>query len=128
MVRKAVFLDCITLPLEDATCAHAFFSTLVMFPNFEQQTLELVSFGSLVNEKVFALNSISKNRNSLKASFGTNLSEADKEKLLEKINGALAEKFPGYSRVIDDTEFKTTGVKNTTSLGYRYLVQIGFRF
>jgi len=65
---------------------------------------------------------------SLKASFGTNLSEADKEKLLEKINGALAEKFPGYSRVIDDTEFKTTGVKNTTSLGYRYLVQIGFRF
>jgi len=65
---------------------------------------------------------------SLRASFGTNLSEADKQKLLEKINEALAEKFPGYSRVIDDTEFKTTGVKNTTSFGYRYLVQIGFRF
>lgn len=65
---------------------------------------------------------------SLKASFGSNLSEADKQKLLEKLNEALIEKFPGYSRVIDDTEFKTTGVKNTTSFGYRYLVQIGFRF
>jgi hypothetical protein len=64
----------------------------------------------------------------LKGSFGTNLSVADKEKLLEKINDALADKIPGYSVVIDDGEFQSKGSSNTTSLGYRYMIQVGFRF
>jgi|SRR5688572_25256 len=65
---------------------------------------------------------------SLKAALGSNLTTEDRERLLETINDALAEKFPGYSIVIDDTEFQKTGTKNTTSFGYRYLVQVGFRF
>jgi len=65
---------------------------------------------------------------SLKASLGSNLSVADKEKLLEKLNDRLAAKFPGYELVIDDGEFKKTGSTNTTSFGYRYMLQIGFRF
>jgi len=66
---------------------------------------------------------------SLKASINTsNLSEADKIKFYEKLNEALAEKFPGYAWAVDESEFKSNGSTNTTSLGYRYVVQLGFRF
>jgi hypothetical protein len=64
----------------------------------------------------------------LKASFGSNLSQADRQKLLNAINDALAEKFPGWGQVIDDGEFQTKGSVNTTTLGYRYMIQLGFRF
>ncbi|HEX6846786.1 MAG TPA: hypothetical protein VF144_07400 [Chitinophagaceae bacterium] len=64
----------------------------------------------------------------LKASLGTNLSQADKEKFFDKLNEALTEKFPGYGWTIDTGEFTRNGSTNTTSLGYRYMVQIGFRF
>jgi hypothetical protein len=63
-----------------------------------------------------------------KASIGSNLSQADREKLLEAINDALADKFPGYDVAIDQAEFQKKGSTNTTRLGYRYMVQIGFRF
>jgi len=66
---------------------------------------------------------------SLKASINTsNLSEADKIKFYEKLNEALSEKFPGYAWAVDESEFKSNGSTNTTSLGYRYVVQLGFRF
>jgi hypothetical protein len=64
----------------------------------------------------------------LKASIGSNLSGADREKFFELLNDALAEKFPGYGFVIDEGNFKKTGVDKTTTWGYRYMVQIGFRF
>ena len=64
----------------------------------------------------------------LSASLGSNLSQADKEKVFEMINDALAEKFPGYGFVIDEGNFKSTGVEKTTSYGYRYMIQVGFRF
>jgi len=65
----------------------------------------------------------------LKASINTsNLSEADKVKFYEKLNEALSEKFPGYSWAVDESEFRSNGSTNTTSLGYRYVVQLGFRF
>jgi hypothetical protein len=64
----------------------------------------------------------------LKASLGSNLSEADKEKLFGALNDALTEKFPGYGLVIDDGHFKSRGTEKTTSFGYRYMLQVGFRF
>jgi|GWRWMinimDraft_6_1066014.scaffolds.fasta_scaffold05705_2 hypothetical protein len=64
----------------------------------------------------------------LKAELGSNLSVSDKEKLLEKLNDALADKFPGYSLVINDTDFQKRGTAKTTSLGFRYMIQVGFRF
>ena len=65
----------------------------------------------------------------LKASINTdNLSEADKLKFYEKINEALSDKFPGYAWAVDESEFQSKGSANTTSLGYRYVVQVGFRF
>lgn len=65
---------------------------------------------------------------SIKSILGTNLSDADRQKFFEKLNDALAEKFPGWGWTVDTGEFERTGSTNTTSLGYRYMVQIGFRF
>ena len=64
----------------------------------------------------------------LKASVGANLSEEDRQKLFDRLNEALADKFPGYSTVIDEGEFKTEGTAKTTNFGFRYMVMIGFRF
>lgn len=65
---------------------------------------------------------------SLKAKLGTNLTTEDQQKLYKALNDALATKFPGYDVAIDDSEFKTNGSSKTTSLGYRYMINIGFRF
>jgi hypothetical protein len=64
----------------------------------------------------------------LEANLGTNLSEEDRVKFFEKLNEALTEKFPGYSVAVNEGEFKRKGSTNTTSLGYRYIIQLGFRF
>jgi len=53
---------------------------------------------------------------------------ANKEEVLDAINNALSEKFPGYGFVINEAEFKKTGAEKTTNFGYRYMMQIGFRF
>lgn len=65
---------------------------------------------------------------SLKASAGANLSEEDRQKLFDRLNDALADKFPGYTTVIDDGEFQKTGTAKTTTFGFRYMIMIGFRF
>ena len=68
----------------------------------------------------------------LKAEVDGNLSEEDKQKFFQKLNEALKDKFPGYSGTIgsgsNGGEFEKTGSRSTTSLGYRYMVQIGYRF
>ncbi len=64
----------------------------------------------------------------LKASLGSNLSVADREKLFEKLNAALADKFPGYNVIINDGDFQKKGTAKTTSIGFRYMIQVGFRF
>jgi hypothetical protein len=63
-----------------------------------------------------------------KVGFSNNLSDAAKQKILDALNGALAEKFPGYGIIVDEGEFKRTGVTNRTTIGYRYMIQLGFRF
>lgn len=66
----------------------------------------------------------------LKADVGGNLSDEDRQLFFDKLNEALKDKFPGYSGTIgnDTGEFQRKGTKSTTSLGYRYMVQIGYRF
>ena len=63
-----------------------------------------------------------------KVGFNNNLSDAAKQKILEALNGGLAEKFPGYGIIVNEEEFKRTGATNRTTIGYRYMVQLGFRF
>jgi hypothetical protein len=64
----------------------------------------------------------------LKASVGANLSEEDRQKLFDRLNQALADKFPGYTTVIDEGDFKRAGTAKTTTFGFRYMVMVGFRF
>jgi hypothetical protein len=63
-----------------------------------------------------------------KAVFSNNLSDEVKQKILDALNGSLAEKFPGYGIIINEEEFKRTGATDRTTIGYRYMVQLGFRF
>ena len=65
---------------------------------------------------------------SLNAKLDTSLSPDDESMFFQKLNDLLAEKIPGYDKVIQPAEFSKKGSFKTTTLGFRYLVQIGFRF
>jgi hypothetical protein len=65
---------------------------------------------------------------SVKAELGTNLSQEDESELLQKLNEILADRIPGYERVIEAGEFRKKGVYNTEGIGFRYLVRVGYRF
>ena len=64
----------------------------------------------------------------LKAHLDTTLDPDAESELFQKINDALAEKIPGYDLVFKPGSFETTGSRNTTSFGYRYVIILGFRF
>jgi hypothetical protein len=64
----------------------------------------------------------------LKTSLSTNLDPDQESELFQKINEKLQEKIPGYSLVLEPETFEKSGSTNTTSLGYRYIVMLGFRF
>lgn len=64
----------------------------------------------------------------VKTKLDTTLDADDEAALFEYINDFLAEKFPGYSVVIDDQEFKKSGTAKTTSIGFRYMIHLGVRF
>ncbi len=65
---------------------------------------------------------------SLSAKLDTTLDPNDESALYQKINDALAEKFPGYTFVLDDIDFKKSGSSNVTSAGYRYVIHLGILF
>jgi hypothetical protein len=65
---------------------------------------------------------------SLKANLSTSLDPEREAELFKMINDKLAEKIPGYDKVISPGEFEKTGNYNTTNAGYRYIIMIGFRF
>lgn len=67
-------------------------------------------------------------RYSLSANINTTLNADDQEELIRKINDELASRFPGYSVIIDQNEFKKTGKVDTNALSFRYIIHLGFRF
>jgi hypothetical protein len=62
------------------------------------------------------------------ASVGTDLSEEDQDEINKIINDYLSENFPGYDRLFDDGEFQRSGSSGTLSMGFRYVVTVGYRF
>jgi hypothetical protein len=67
----------------------------------------------------------------LKATAEGNLSDSEREEFFENLNEALKEKFPGYGGTIGenaDGEFEKNGSASTTSLGFRYMINVGYRF
>lgn len=67
-------------------------------------------------------------RYNFKAGIGGNLSDEDRQLFFDKLNEALKDKFPGYSGINVDGDFQKKGSANTTSFGYRYMIQVGYRF
>jgi hypothetical protein len=63
-----------------------------------------------------------------KVKWDTNLTPKDKEQLLDGLQQLLTQKFPGMNYVFADKEINANGVLNTNTLGYRYIIHIGFAF
>lgn len=67
----------------------------------------------------------------VKSEVSGNLTDEERQLFFEKLNQALKDKFPGYSGSIGedaDGEFEQSGYTSTTSLGYRYMINLGYRF
>lgn len=58
----------------------------------------------------------------------TTLETEDQTELFNLIHDALADKIPGYDLVIDDLEYERSGSTKTTTFGFRYMINLGFRF
>ncbi len=63
----------------------------------------------------------------LSAGLDTDLDPNDESILFDKIDEILQEKFPAYNFVFDGS-FKKSGSAKTTSIGYRYVIHLGFLF
>jgi hypothetical protein len=64
----------------------------------------------------------------LSKKINTSLSAEDEQAFFDVLNAILSEKIPGYDYVFDSGEFKYAGSFNTISIGFRYMVMVGFRF
>ena len=63
-----------------------------------------------------------------KATFDSNIDADTKEQLLKGLQQLLTQKFPGMNYVFSDKAIDANGTLNTTAIGYRYIIQIGFNF
>jgi len=64
----------------------------------------------------------------LKAKIHGDLTNEQRQNLQDALKQLISQKFPGMNYVFADKEFKANGVLNTTSVGFRYLIHIGFAF
>jgi hypothetical protein len=64
----------------------------------------------------------------LKTDFNTTLSAEDEALLLEKLNGIIQDKFPGSDLVIQGGGFEAKKNTSTSAMGFRYMINLGFRF
>lgn len=64
----------------------------------------------------------------LKASINTSLDPNTQSELFQKIHDALSEKILGYNLVLKGNEFEKSGTERTNSIGFRYMINVGFRF
>jgi len=58
----------------------------------------------------------------------SNLTEGEKEQLRQALADVISNRFPGMNYVFDGKELNGSGKLNVTSLGFRYLIHIGFSF
>lgn len=64
----------------------------------------------------------------MKISKDHELGAEDSEAFYEELNNQLQEKFPGYNYVIDGEDIRKNGSFRSGEFGYRYLVNLGYRF
>ena len=56
------------------------------------------------------------------------LDARDREQLFDVMKQALEDRYPGAHIAFGDKEFSSNGRLGVTSVGFRYLIQIGFLF
>lgn len=64
----------------------------------------------------------------LKSTFNTDLPIEDETMLIEQLNGMLQDKFPGSDFIITGEGLEATKNTSTSTMGFRYMINIGFRF
>jgi len=64
----------------------------------------------------------------LKSSFDTDLPVEDEAMLIEQVNEMLQEKFPGSDFMITGEGLEATKNTSTSTVGFRYMINVGFRF
>ena len=64
----------------------------------------------------------------LKTDFDSNLDPEDSELILGQINDFLSTKFPGFNGLVDGSGFEKSGSIRVGSFGYRFMINIGYRF
>jgi hypothetical protein len=65
---------------------------------------------------------------SVRATAQGNLTEGEREQLYDALKDIITQKFPGMDFVLSDKQFDANGRISTTSIGFRYLIHVGFRF
>jgi hypothetical protein len=63
-----------------------------------------------------------------KATFDSNIPPATKEQLQKALKQLLTQKFPGMNYVFSDKTLDANGVMKTNTIGYRYIIHLGFNF
>jgi Protein of unknown function (DUF3575) len=64
----------------------------------------------------------------LNTKIDSNLSEEQQEQLRQALTDVITNKFPGMNYVFDGEELNGSGKLNVTSVGFRYIIHIGFNF
>ena len=62
------------------------------------------------------------------ATFASDIPPGERSELQVKLVDALKKKFTGLNEVIEEGQLDKDGNYNTWDVGYRYIVQVGFRF
>jgi len=64
----------------------------------------------------------------MSADIQSSLTESQKQKLRDVLVQVVSQKFPGLNYVLADQHLDSKGTFNVTSLGFRYIIHVGFRF
>ena len=63
-----------------------------------------------------------------KVKFESNVDAETKEQLFDAMKQLITQKFPGMNYVFADKEFDANGAMRTNTIGFRYIIHIGYNF
>ena len=52
----------------------------------------------------------------------------EKEELIDALQQMITQKFPGMNFVFAENEINSDGIMDTWTIGYRFIIHLGFRF
>ena len=64
----------------------------------------------------------------LKTKIDGTLNPGEKEELIDALQQMITQKFPGMNFVFAENEINSDGIMDTWTIGYRFIIHLGFRF